>query len=130
MRDLVPFVEFKKREKHPRGSVTFSKVAGSLKVQVRKQIARDCWGKELDDQSLESVLKFCFLASIIVSGGGAVDSVLIDRIFLKNYHVFTRRGLLLEEGQFELYSVCVRSVLYDSDSWLDKENEMIIVMIS
>ena len=25
---LVPFVQFKKREKHPWGSVTFSKVAG------------------------------------------------------------------------------------------------------
>ena len=28
LRDLVPFVKFKKREKHPRKSVTFSKVAG------------------------------------------------------------------------------------------------------
>ena len=28
MRDLVPFVQFKKREKHPWRSVTFSKVAG------------------------------------------------------------------------------------------------------
>ena len=26
--DLVPFAEFKKREKHPRRSVNFSKVAG------------------------------------------------------------------------------------------------------
>ena len=26
--DLVPFVQFKKREKHPWRSVTFSKVAG------------------------------------------------------------------------------------------------------
>ena len=26
--DLVPFVQFKKREKHPWGSVNFSKVAG------------------------------------------------------------------------------------------------------
>ena len=29
LRDLVPFVQFKKREKHPRRSVNFSKVAGS-----------------------------------------------------------------------------------------------------
>ena len=29
LRDLVPFVQFKKREKHPWRSVTFSKVAGS-----------------------------------------------------------------------------------------------------
>ena len=29
LRDLVPFVQFKKREKHPRGSVNFSKVAGT-----------------------------------------------------------------------------------------------------
>ena len=28
LRDLVPFVQFKKREKHPWGSVNFSKVAG------------------------------------------------------------------------------------------------------
>ena len=28
LRDLVPFVQFKKREKHPRRSVNFSKVAG------------------------------------------------------------------------------------------------------
>ena len=27
LRDLVPFVQFKKREKHPRRSVTFSEVA-------------------------------------------------------------------------------------------------------
>ena len=28
LRDLVPFVQFKKREKHPWRSVTFKKVAG------------------------------------------------------------------------------------------------------
>ena len=28
LRDLVPFVQFKKRKKHPWRSVTFSKVAG------------------------------------------------------------------------------------------------------
>ena len=28
LRNLVPFVQFKKREKHPLRSVTFSKVAG------------------------------------------------------------------------------------------------------
>ena len=28
LRDLVPFVQFKKREKHPWKSVTFSKIAG------------------------------------------------------------------------------------------------------
>ena len=28
LRDLVPFVQFKKREKHPWRSVTFNKVAG------------------------------------------------------------------------------------------------------
>ena len=31
LRGLVPFVQFKKREKHPRRSVTFSKVAGFTK---------------------------------------------------------------------------------------------------
>ena len=29
LRNLVPFVQFKKRERHPWRSVTFSKVAGS-----------------------------------------------------------------------------------------------------
>ena len=28
LRDLVPFAQFKKREKHPWMSITFSKVAG------------------------------------------------------------------------------------------------------
>ena len=28
LRELVPFVQFRKREKHPWGSVNFSKVAG------------------------------------------------------------------------------------------------------
>ena len=28
LRDLVPFLQFKKREKHPWKTVTFSKVAG------------------------------------------------------------------------------------------------------
>ena len=32
--DLVPFVQFKKREKHPQRSVTFSKVATLLKVTL------------------------------------------------------------------------------------------------
>ena len=31
LHDLVPFIQFKKREKHPWRSVTFSKVAGLLK---------------------------------------------------------------------------------------------------
>ena len=30
LRDLVPFVQFKKREKHPWRSVTFSKVPGFI----------------------------------------------------------------------------------------------------
>ena len=28
LRDLIPFAQLKKREKHPWGSVTYSKVAG------------------------------------------------------------------------------------------------------
>ena len=30
LHDLVPFIQFKKREKHPWRSITFSKVAGTL----------------------------------------------------------------------------------------------------
>ena len=36
LRDLVPFVEFKKREKHPSKSVTFSKVAGLQHANLLK----------------------------------------------------------------------------------------------
>ena len=36
LRDLTPFVQFKKREKHPWRSVTFSKVAG---YELRKIMA-------------------------------------------------------------------------------------------
>ena len=32
LRDLVPFVQFEKREKHPWRSVNFSKVAGSFSL--------------------------------------------------------------------------------------------------
>ena len=34
LRDLVPFVQFKKREKHPWRSVNFSKVAGFSKINT------------------------------------------------------------------------------------------------
>ena len=34
LHDLVPFAQFKKREEHPWRSVTFSKVAGLLKVTI------------------------------------------------------------------------------------------------
>ena len=36
LRDVVPFVQFQKREKHPWRSVTFSKVAGfSLQLYLK-----------------------------------------------------------------------------------------------
>ena len=38
LRDLVPFVQFKKCKKHPRRSVNFSKVAGLLKFIVKLQV--------------------------------------------------------------------------------------------
>ena len=45
LRDLVPFVQFKKREKHPWRSVNFSKIAGfrrglgtSTKIQELKYV--------------------------------------------------------------------------------------------
>ena len=34
LRDLVPFVKFKKREKRPWRSVTFSKVAGFSQIAI------------------------------------------------------------------------------------------------
>ena len=37
VRDLVPFVQFKKREKHPLMSVIFSKVAGSSLHMITDQ---------------------------------------------------------------------------------------------
>ena len=39
LRDLVPFAQFKKREKHPWRSVTFRKVAAFFKLYERYQIA-------------------------------------------------------------------------------------------
>ena len=38
LRDLVPFVQFKKREKHPWRSVTFSEVAGIQPTTLLKVI--------------------------------------------------------------------------------------------
>ena len=43
LRDLVPFVQFKKREKHPSRSVNFSKVAGCItnnKTVILMEISR------------------------------------------------------------------------------------------
>ena len=34
LRDLVPFIQIKKREKHPWRGVTFSKVAGGLNLKI------------------------------------------------------------------------------------------------
>ena len=34
LRDLVPFIQIKKREKHPWRAVTFSKVAGGLNLKI------------------------------------------------------------------------------------------------
>ena len=36
LRDLVPFAQFKKREKHPKRSVTFSKVASNKSANLLK----------------------------------------------------------------------------------------------
>ena len=32
--DLVPFVQFKKRQKHPRRSITFSRVAARITINL------------------------------------------------------------------------------------------------
>ena len=37
LRDLVPFAQFKKREKHPWRSVIFSKVAGCLPLPLTQK---------------------------------------------------------------------------------------------
>ena len=44
LRDLVPFAQFKKSEKHPCRSVTFSKVATLLKVTH----LRGCFSRSLN----------------------------------------------------------------------------------
>ena len=47
LRDLVPFVEFKKREKHPLSSVTFSKVAGFNASQICSALRHSFFGHSL-----------------------------------------------------------------------------------
>ena len=39
LRDLVPFVQFKKREKHPMTSMTFSKVVGLWRSATLRKAA-------------------------------------------------------------------------------------------
>ena len=41
LRDLVPFAQFKKREKHPRRSVNFSKVASSHICELTHELPND-----------------------------------------------------------------------------------------
>ena len=41
LRDLVPFVQFKKREKHPWRSVNFSKVAGACKCLGKNTVQKN-----------------------------------------------------------------------------------------
>ena len=43
MRDLVPFVQFKKHEKHPLRSVTFSKVAGKPATLLKVTLLHGCF---------------------------------------------------------------------------------------
>ena len=47
LRDLVPFVQFKKREKHPWRSVNFSTVAGSSQAEPShlRILGIDLWPK-------------------------------------------------------------------------------------
>ena len=49
LRDLVPFVQFKKREKHPWRSVNFSKVAGFEHATLLKlTLLRGCFPRFLN----------------------------------------------------------------------------------
>ena len=46
LRDLVPFIQFKKREKHPWGSGTFSKVSGFKPATLLKvTFLRGCFSR-------------------------------------------------------------------------------------
>ena len=48
MRDLVPFVQFKKREKHPWRSVNFSKLLGLRPVTLLKLTLHGCFSRFLN----------------------------------------------------------------------------------
>ena len=49
LRDLLPFVQFKKREKHPRRSFTFSKVAGQKPATLLKlTLLHGCFSRFLN----------------------------------------------------------------------------------
>ena len=50
LRNLEPFVQFKKREKHPRSSVAFNKVAGRLKsaTLLNVTLLHECFSRFLN----------------------------------------------------------------------------------
>ena len=48
LRDLVPFVQFKKREKHPWMSVTFSKMAGQPATLLKVTLLHGCFSRFLN----------------------------------------------------------------------------------
>ena len=48
LRDLVPLVPFKKREKHPWRNVTFNKVAGSPATLIKGTLLHGCFSRFLN----------------------------------------------------------------------------------
>ena len=49
LRDLIPLVQFKKREKHPWRSVTYSKAAGfSLQLLLKVTLLHGCFSRFLN----------------------------------------------------------------------------------
>ena len=48
LRDLVPFVQFKKREKHRRRSVTFSKLWAESSDFAKSKLVHECFSRFLN----------------------------------------------------------------------------------
>ena len=60
LRDLVPFVQFKKRGKHPWRTVNFSKVAGLKSVTLLKlTLLHGCFSRFLNYTNSTNKSQFC-----------------------------------------------------------------------
>ena len=69
LHDLVPFVQFKKREKHPWRSVNFSKVAG-FSLQLKLTLLHGCFSRFLNCKNctkLRNASQICFAIAMAIA---------------------------------------------------------------
>ena len=73
LRDLVPFVQFKKLEKHPLRSATFSRIAGSVLESLFNKVpglkACNFMKKRLQHSLLLKILHGCFFCFLNCTNG-------------------------------------------------------------